>query len=89
MYGAPQSRRRRTYRFFEPQMDARVKARRTLELDIRQAIAERFAFEAPLSAVVLFWKQRNAGCEALLAGTIPSGGMNIPREFIPVAEETA
>ncbi len=31
---------RRTYRFFEPQMDACVRARRSLELDIRQAIAE-------------------------------------------------
>jgi predicted signal transduction protein with EAL and GGDEF domain len=32
---------RRTYRFFEPDMDARVKARRKLEIDLRQAIADR------------------------------------------------
>jgi diguanylate cyclase (GGDEF)-like protein len=31
---------RRTYRFFEPGMDARVNALRTLELDLRQAIAD-------------------------------------------------
>ena len=35
---------RRTHRFFEPEMDARVKARRSLEMDLRQAIADR-AFE--------------------------------------------
>ena len=31
---------RRTYRFFEPGMDARVHALRMLELDLRQAIAD-------------------------------------------------
>src|SRR5665647_2751805 len=31
---------RRTYRFFEPGMDARVKALRILELELRQAIAD-------------------------------------------------
>ena len=31
---------RRTYRFFEPDMDAQVRARRKLELDLRQAIAD-------------------------------------------------
>ena len=40
---------RRTYRFFEPGMDARVQALRTLELDLRQAIADG-GFELPLPA---------------------------------------
>ena len=31
---------RRTWRFFEPDMDARVKARRVLEMDLRQAIVD-------------------------------------------------
>ena len=31
---------RRTYRFFEPEMDAQVRARRILEMDLRQAIAD-------------------------------------------------
>ena len=39
MYAA-KSAGRRTYRFFEPDMDAQVKARRKLELDLRQAIAD-------------------------------------------------
>ena len=34
---------RRTYRFFEPDMDAQVKARRMLEMDLRQAIVGRRA----------------------------------------------
>ena len=37
---ARQIRGRRTYRFFEPAMDAHVKARRMLETDLRQAIAD-------------------------------------------------
>ena len=40
---------RRTYRFFEPEMDARVKARRSLEMDLRQAIVDG-AFEVLLPA---------------------------------------
>ena len=39
MYAA-KSAGRRTYRFFEPDMDAQVQARRKLELDLRQAIAD-------------------------------------------------
>ena len=39
MYGA-KADGRRTYRFFEPAMEARVKALRTLEMDLRQAIAD-------------------------------------------------
>jgi hypothetical protein len=31
---------RRTYRFFEPSMDARAKAHRAVELDLRKAIAD-------------------------------------------------
>ena len=37
MYGA-KADGRGTYRFFEAEMDARAKARRTLEIDLRQAI---------------------------------------------------
>ena len=42
MYAA-KSAGRRTYRFFEPDMDAQVKARRMLEMDLRQAIVGRRA----------------------------------------------
>src|SRR6185437_366997 len=39
MYAAKSSGRR-TWRFFEPAMDARVKARRVLEMDMRQALLD-------------------------------------------------
>ena len=42
MYAA-KSAGRRTCRFFDPEMDAQARARRTLELDLRQAIARRRA----------------------------------------------
>src|SRR5258705_3309014 len=86
MYGA-KADGRRTYRFFEPEMDARVKARRTLELDIRQAIADR-AFELHYQPVVDLGSNEIAGCEALLRWNHPVRGMISPAEFIPVAEET-
>src|SRR6201747_3241740 len=39
MYAA-KSAGRRTWRFFAPEMDARVKARRVLEMDLRQALTD-------------------------------------------------
>jgi len=86
MYGA-KADGRRTYRFFEPEMDARVKARRTLELDIRQAIAEG-GFELHYQPVINSETGGIAGCEALLRWNHPLRGMISPAEFIPVAEET-
>src|SRR5207344_2516100 len=64
MYGA-KADGRRTYRFFEPDMDARVKARRTLEVDIRQAIADG-GFELHYQPVVNLDSNKVVGCEALL-----------------------
>jgi diguanylate cyclase (GGDEF)-like protein len=86
MYGA-KADGRRTYRFFEPEMDARVKARRTLELAIRQAIADE-AFELHYQPVVDLKSNQIAGCEALLRWRHPVRGMISPAEFIPIAEET-
>jgi diguanylate cyclase (GGDEF)-like protein len=86
MYGA-KADGRRTYRFFEPEMDARVKARRTLELDIRQAIVDN-AFELHYQPVVDLKSNEIAGCEALLRWRHPVRGMISPAEFIPIAEET-
>jgi diguanylate cyclase (GGDEF)-like protein len=86
MYGA-KADGRRTYRFFEPQMDACVRARRTLELDIRQAIAEG-AFELHYQPIVNLGSNEIVGCEALLRWNHPVRGMISPAEFIPIAEET-
>jgi diguanylate cyclase (GGDEF)-like protein len=86
MYGA-KADGRRTYRFFEPEMDARVKARRTLELDIRQAIADG-AFDLHYQPVINSGTNEIVGCEALLRWNHPVRGMISPAEFIPIAEET-
>jgi diguanylate cyclase (GGDEF)-like protein len=86
MYGA-KADGRRTYRFFEAEMDARVKARRTLELDMRQAIVDG-AFELHYQPVVNLKRNEIIGCEALLRWRHPVRGMISPAEFIPIAEET-
>jgi diguanylate cyclase (GGDEF)-like protein len=86
MYGA-KADGRRTYRFFEPEMDARVKARRTLELDIRQALTDG-AFELHYQPVVNLRSNEIVGCEALLRWNHPVRGAISPAEFIPIAEET-
>jgi diguanylate cyclase (GGDEF)-like protein len=85
MYGA-KSDGRRTYRFFEHEMDARVRARRALELDLRQAIADG-QFEIAYQPVVNLQSGAISGCEALLRWRHPERGMVSPAEFIPVAED--
>jgi diguanylate cyclase (GGDEF)-like protein len=78
---------RRTYRFFEPEMDARVKARRALETDLRQAILDG-GLEVHYQPFVNLRDDKIAGCEALLRWRHPERGFIPPSEFIPVAEET-
>ena len=78
---------RRTWRFFEPDMDARVKARRMLEMDLRQAITDD-AFELYYQPCVSLLDNKITGCEALLRWRHPERGLISPAEFIPVAEET-
>jgi len=78
---------RRTYRFFEPDMDERVKARGVLEMDLRQAILDG-GFEIYYQPVVDLRSNQISGCEALLRWRHPRRGMISPVEFIPVAEET-
>jgi diguanylate cyclase (GGDEF)-like protein len=86
MYGA-KTDGRGTYRFFQPEMDARMNARRALEFDLRQAI---MCGEFVLHYQPLFNLQDNrvSGCEALVRWQHPKRGMISPAEFIPVAEET-
>jgi diguanylate cyclase (GGDEF)-like protein/PAS domain S-box-containing protein len=86
MYDA-KSAGRRTYRFFEPSMDARAKARLTLERDLRQALVEG-SFEIHYQPVVDLGRDEVTGCEALLRWRHPERGMISPADFIPVAEDT-
>jgi diguanylate cyclase (GGDEF)-like protein len=86
MYAA-KSAGRRTCRFFDPEMDAQARARRTLELDLRQAIA-RGELEVFYQPCVSLQDGRITGCEALVRWHHPERGMVSPAEFIPIAEET-
>jgi diguanylate cyclase (GGDEF)-like protein len=77
---------RSAWRFFEPEMDARVKARRRLELDLRSALANE-AFELHYQPIIDLKTNRICACEALLRWPHAERGMISPAEFIPVAEE--
>ncbi len=78
---------RRTYRFFEPEMDERVKARRALETDLRRAMIDG-GLEIYYQPMVDLQSNQISGCEALLRWRHPQRGMISPVEFISVAEET-
>ncbi len=86
MYGA-KAEGRRTHRFFEPEMDARAKARLTMEQDLRQAMVDG-GFEIHYQPLVDLGSNEVTGCEALLRWRHPERGMVSPAEFIPLAEDT-
>jgi diguanylate cyclase (GGDEF)-like protein len=85
LYGA-KADGRGVYRFFEPAMDARMKARRTLEMSLRKAL-ERGEFELFYQPVINLDHGDVRCCEALIRWHHPERGMISPAEFIPVAEE--
>src|ERR1700704_2038195 len=86
LYGA-KGDGRRTYRFFEAGMDARARERRSLELELRQAISDG-SLEAWYQPVLNLENNKVSSCEALLRWRHPERGMISPAEFIPIAEET-
>jgi len=86
MYAA-KSAGRRTYRFFEPDMDAKVRARREMEIDLRQAIAAG-GLEVHYQPCLSLQDDRITGCEALVRWRHPERGFVSPAEFIPIAEDT-
>lgn len=74
------------YRCFEPEMDARMQARRALELDLRRAllVGEFEVFYQPL----MLLRTNTVSCfEALVRWRHPERGLVPPSEFIPLAEE--
>ncbi len=78
---------RRTYRYFEPEMDAKIHERRQLEIDLRQAIAQG-GLEVYYQPCLSLKDDRITGCEALVRWRHPERGMVSPAEFIPIAEDT-
>jgi diguanylate cyclase (GGDEF)-like protein len=85
LYGA-KADRRGVYRFFEPKMDARMKARRALELSLRKALAND-EFELYYQPAVNLDGETVQCCEALLRWNHPEQGLIMPSDFIPIAEE--
>jgi diguanylate cyclase (GGDEF)-like protein len=85
LYGA-KADGRAVYRFFEPRMDARMKARRALELELRKALAND-EFELYYQPVVNLDGESVQCCEALLRWNHPEQGLIMPADFIPIAEE--
>jgi diguanylate cyclase (GGDEF)-like protein/PAS domain S-box-containing protein len=78
---------RRTYRFFEADMEAEVRARRGLEMDLRQALTDG-GFEVHYQPCVGLQTGAITGCEALVRWRHKQRGMISPAEFIPLAEDT-
>ncbi|MFN3656519.1 MAG: putative bifunctional diguanylate cyclase/phosphodiesterase [Pseudolabrys sp.] len=76
-----------TYRFFEIEMDARMQARRALELELRKAVV-RCEFEVHYQPIIDVKTGEITTCEALIRWRNRERGMIPPDDFIPVAEET-
>jgi diguanylate cyclase (GGDEF)-like protein len=77
---------RGTYRFFEPAMNAAVQARRSLEIDLRRALALK-QFELVFQPQIRLETGEVSGFEALLRWHHPERGPISPATFIPLAEE--
>ncbi len=78
---------RGTHRFFEPQMNQRIDARRGLENDLRRAIAEQ-QFTLAYQPRFSLDPHGIVGIEALLRWNHPHRGVVSPADFVPLAEET-
>ena len=78
---------RGTFRFFEPDMDARIQARRALEVDLRRALTSG-EFSLAYQPQINLAGNELVAMEALLRWHHPQRGPVPPSEFIPLAEET-
>ena len=77
---------RGVYRFFEPEMDAKMQLRRQLELDLRRAAAVG-EFELYYQPTVQVDDEHIVSFEALLRWHHPERGLLLPETFIPLSEE--
>ena len=74
-------------RFFEREMDERMRARHKLEHDMRVALREG-QFELYYQPQLNLERGEISGFEALMRWNHPERGVVVPSEFIPLAEET-
>jgi len=86
LYGA-KAEGRGVYRFFQPEMDARMRLRHAIEQDLRDAIAAG-GFRLHYQPVVDLASGDICGVEALLRWPHVERGMVPPAEFISIAEES-
>ena len=77
---------RAALRFFESEMDAKMQARRQLELDLRRALSQN-EFELYYQPLVNLQEKRVSAFEALLRWNHPKRGIVPPSDFVPLAEE--
>lgn len=75
------------HRFFASEMEEEAQARRALELDLREALAQD-GFELFFQPLVNLRTGEITACEALLRWPHHERGYIPPSEFIPIAEET-
>jgi diguanylate cyclase (GGDEF)-like protein/PAS domain S-box-containing protein len=75
-----------SFRYFEPEMNARAQARRRLEWDLRDAI-ERGTLDVHYQPLVSLAKGNVVAAEALVRWQHETRGPVSPVEFIPIAEE--
>lgn len=75
------------WRFYEPAMGARVRERRTIEAELRDALA-RGEFEIYYQPFYNVVAQHTCAFEALVRWRHPQRGLVLPDQFIGVAEET-
>jgi diguanylate cyclase (GGDEF)-like protein len=85
MYSAKADGRGR-YRFFQPEMDAAARARRSLEMDLRAALG-RGEIDLYYQPLVNLRTSQVCGFEALMRWKHPERGFVSPAEFVPASEE--
>ena len=78
---------RNAFHFFEAEMDAKMQARRSLELDLRKALVAG-EFELFYQPQVNLEANEIIGFEALLRWNHPTRGCVLPDQFVGLAEET-
>lgn len=74
-------------RFFEPGLDAKLRARKALERDMAHAVGHN-EFEVFYQPKLSLRSGKLSGVEALIRWRHPQHGLIPPAEFIPIAEET-
>jgi len=86
MYDAKSSGKR-TYRFFEAELEKKAKDRRQLEADLRKAL-DAGSIDVHYQPILDLQTNEIVGCEALARWTHPERGYVSPADFIPVAEQS-